>query len=139
MEGQAYCSGHQQWMPESEFYGASLWAGESRCKKCNSNARRERRRRDPLRRLQWKIYQMEHRHGGSYPSTALVQSIMERHRELMDTQNVQDLCAVRYFTNLSLERCPWNAVLLPTAQKRQTIITSFHCFMRSLKLSNSKL
>ena len=117
-----YCSGHQAWLARDSFYPASLAAGETRCKRCNGQSRRERRERDPLRRLQWKIYQMEQRRGGSYPSLALVKAIVARFKG----QSVlggggggdDDLCAVRYFAGLPLHRCPWNAVLVTAAQAR---------------------
>src|SRR3990167_3707389 len=112
---EAYCSGHQSWLPQSHFYHSSLKAGETRCKQCNCSARRERRRQHPLQRLQWKMYQMEHKRGGRYPTMDEVKSIVERFKGSLH----QDLCIVRYFPDLALDTCPWNAVLVTTSQARR--------------------
>ena len=118
----AYCSGHGSWLPRDQFYRASLKAGESRCKACNREARRERRLRDPLQRLQWSMYQMEHKRGGRYPALGAVRSIVERFggASAMDgsATTAGDMRVVRYFPELALDTCPWNGVLVTAQQAR---------------------
>ncbi len=125
-EGQVYCSGHGMWLPKASFYDGSLRAGESRCKLCNGKTRRDRRRRDVLTKLQWKLYQTEYRKGGKYPSAAFVKSIFDRYcgKSALDPTFVggaggdDDLCVVRYYADLPLDVCPWNAVLVTCSQAR---------------------
>lgn len=106
------------WLPRSAFYPGSLRAGETRCKHCNSRARRQRRRGDPIQRLQWKIYLYERKHRAPhpYPSRTAVEALVQRSTHTADHR---DVCAVRYFEQLPLSECPWNAVLLTTGQARR--------------------
>jgi hypothetical protein len=119
--GSMYCGGHEAYLPLSCFYTGSISAGETRCKACNGKARQKRRRQDPLQWLRWKMYQSEHRKGGSYPSVHLVHEIVERFCGVsaIDGSREESMCIVRYFVDLPLHEHPWNGVLVTSQQARQ--------------------
>ena len=113
------CSGPNCGMlPISAFYPGSIRAREARCKRCNNRARGKRRRVDPVSRLQWKIYQYERKHKAShpYPSRESVEALLRRYNIVAEPDS--ELCAVRYFDNLPISECPWNAVVMSTQDAR---------------------
>ncbi len=126
-----YCSGHGANLERAQFYAASLRAGESRCKRCNGRARHARRKRDPLRRLQWRMYQAELRRSpqGAFSSAEAVRALGERYEwrsaipaaddnDDDDDDNEKELCVVRFYADLPLHAHPWNAVPVTMAQAR---------------------
>jgi hypothetical protein len=114
-----YCSGHSQLLPAYCFYNASIKARESRCKECNAKQRTARRKNNPLAKLQCKLYQTEHKRGGTYPSTTLIKSIVNRYNGKSAIDGVdENLCVVRFYADLPLSIYPWNAVLVTTSQAR---------------------
>ncbi len=137
-----FCSGHQLHLPLSAFYKSSITAGETRCKTCNGQARRKRRRQDPLRLLQWKLYISEHRRSkhhnqeadanhtgcgtrreehGVYPSLELVQNVADRFggASAIDGALHPCMCITRFYPHLPLHLHPWNAVLVTSLQARR--------------------
>jgi hypothetical protein len=116
-----FCSGHNQYLPSSSFYTASIKAKESRCKQCNTHFRTDRRKRNPLAQIQHKLYFTEHKRGGCYPSIAFIKSIVDRYhaKSAIDgTIQEENLCVVRFYSDLPLSQYPWNAVLITTTQAR---------------------
>ncbi len=119
-----FCSGHNQLLPLSSFYPSSIKSKESRCKECNTRFRTHRRQTNTLSRLQHKLYHTEHNRGGAYPSKEFIQSVLKRY----DSKSAipvtgggngdENLCIVRFFSDLPLSQHPWNAVLLTTSQAR---------------------
>jgi hypothetical protein len=114
-----YCSGHDRLLPIHCFYTGSIKAREARCKECNSKARGARRKRNPLAKLQYKLYQTEYKRGGTYPSVELIKLIVDRYngKSVID-KNDENLCVVRFYANLPVSLHPWNGVLVTTAQAR---------------------
>lgn len=116
-----YCGGaHCAWLPADHFYPGSLRAGETRCKRCNSAARKARRRADPVRLLQWKLYHAERRRGvgRAYPSLETIGAIWRRFhgRSAISGVSDQPLCIVRY--DPSLPASSSNAVLVTASEAR---------------------
>jgi hypothetical protein len=115
----SYCSVHNAWLPRDCFYPASLRAHESRCKRCNGQGRWARRSKTLLGRIQWNVYQRERKLGGVYPSAAFVQRILEMYAgKSVLSGYTSSLCITRYYSDLPLHLCPWNALLVTTAEAR---------------------
>ncbi len=115
-----YCGGtHRALLPRSHFFPGSLRAGETRCKQCNTAARLQRRRSDPVRWLQLKLYQYERKRcaPSPYPSRALIESLLMRYPR-KGSVDPYTLCVVRFYPDLPVSEYPWNAVLLTAAEAR---------------------
>lgn len=117
-----YCSSHRDYLPLSSFYPSSIRNGETRCKTCSNNYRLVRRQRDPIRLLQWKMYQSEHRYCGgesAYPSKDEVQAIVQKcGGKSVLGEGEGELCIVRMDPDLPLHENPWNAALVTSQQSR---------------------
>lgn len=119
-----YCRNHQAYLPSESFYPASARCGESRCKPCNNRARLERRKADPLRWLQWKLYRSERarqqKHPVVFPKMDSIQQIYQRyHGRSALSSSSSNLCIVRFYSDLPIGEHPWNAVLVTSQEARQ--------------------
>lgn len=119
LEGLFYCGGHDEYLARENFYKASLRAGETRCKECSNKERYRRRKEDPLKWLQWKVYSSERRLGSKspYPNLQTIKSIVERcgnKSVLGDGEG--NLCIVRVDLDVSFAENPQNAVLVTSKQ-----------------------
>lgn len=130
-----YCGGHKEYLPREKFFEASLKCGETRCRKCSNKERTKRRREDPMRWLQFKMYRTEHRlqSKDAYPTIETVQEIFERYegRSVLGDEEGGELCIVRIDSDLPLSDHPLNAALVTSKQaqslprKREKRIMAF--------------
>jgi hypothetical protein len=117
-----YCGVHAAYLPLEKFYKGSLNHGETRCKECSNKERLRRRKEDPIKTLQYKLYKSERHHGSkhAYPTIETVKAIYNHYNgcSAIDNDDKGEMYIVRRDIDISIVDDPSNGVLVTSSQAR---------------------
>ncbi len=118
-----YCGVHKAYLPLENFYQGSLNNGETRCREFSNKERSRRRKEDPMKNLQFKLYTSERGFGSkhAYPSIETVKAIYNHYngRSAIDNDDRGEMRIVRIDVDISIDDDPSNGALVTSNQARR--------------------
>lgn len=117
-----YCGVCEKRLPPDKFYASSLAAGESRCKTCQYQENKRRRKNNPCERMRRALQQAERRRTKKPAAMLPVSKIKEIMRRSLQVSAIsgsdEDLVIAPFFPNMPIYENTWNAVVITRKEFR---------------------